>query len=332
MLVNKRDRAIVAGVVCLAATSPWPLLAENVLSRSTSVNSSIGVGSLLSYPFLVDKNEPIHIRVVNATTAKTRFRPQSWLYGPAGQVVAHRSRDKVMNFDCFSSSHSCRFKQSGIHRLVVADEDGAYTGNIRIEILYVNTPGAALKNHGGASGQESVLIQSALREYQDSFEGGRFHTKDAEQTDGLDYLGGQCIAWSRLLYDKTAAKSLSSLTFGAAANIPNVLEQNGFHVVKEATKPKVGSLIVWDDGGAGHVGVVSAIKQGPLEDGAGPQIIVSEANFAKVTAQSASNWGVSLEEAKREFITEEYGVFKERVFDTNELSRGRYTFSAYVYP
>lgn len=195
---------------------------------------------------------------------------------------------------------------------------GNSKGSWRMKAIQMLAP------HAG-SVSSRVTNQTVLQKYQNGFTNQVFHTPQNEATDGLNYLGGQCIAWAESLYDQTAKNPITSYSYGRAANIPNVLSKNGYTVIKDPKKPKIGALVVWDDGKAGHVGVVTAIKPGP-------QIVVSEANFGNVTSASAMKWGLTLAKAKQEYVTDEYGRFQERTFNVANLDRGSYKFSAYVYP
>ncbi len=143
----------VAGLFFLVSIFPFPLLAENGMGRSSSITGSVGVGELLTYTFSANKDEAIHISVVD-TDAKSHFTPQVWLYAPNGRVVIQRRESMVVTFDCHTTSTSCRIKQSGIYRLVVADYSRTHPGNIRIEFLNVTKPGPTLTNQNNAGMQE----------------------------------------------------------------------------------------------------------------------------------------------------------------------------------
>ena len=368
MCISKnRCAAITAGLIGLIGALSWPAMGANGIGHSSSVSASINGGELLTYGFTANKDEAVHISVVNLET-KSGFEPRAWLYGPDGRVIAKGSHKRVVAFDCHSKSYPCRLQLTGPYRLVVTDKRRVNPGQVRIEFLNVTKPGAALTGGAGNASEAGVVgeqaesgkdaseldnttndstdvqRQTVLQQYQAQYPSGVFFTPQDEANDGLPYLGGQCIAWAERLYDAAATMPVSDYSYGVAANIPDVLQAEGYTVVTNPEAPKVGALIVWEEpdkygsgkDGAGHVGVVTAIKQGPLQKGGSYEIVVSEANFpdsgSSITEELAAKWGLSVEEARKEIVTTSYGIFQERVFDTGALGRGIYQFKAYVYP
>lgn len=141
------------------------------------------------------------------------------------------------------------------------------------------------------------------------------------------WLEGQCIAWARILFEPISNRSMSDLSFGSARHIPDLLGSRGFTVETDSSQPRVGAMAIWDDGIAGHVAIVTSVVRG-----SSVQITVSEANYGRVTAEAARRWGLSFEEAKREFVTENYGSFTTQRLSVDDLDRGDYRFVGYVYP
>lgn len=166
-----------------------------------------------------------------------------------------------------------------------------------------------------------------LSDYIDSFSSTQF----LSAADPPAWLNGQCVAWARRLYGRVANTSLDGINFGLARNIPSVLAARGFEVVTDQGSPRVGSLIVWDDGGAGHVGVVVAVDR-DSKSGNPKRVRISEANFGRITRSGARRWGLTEVQARREFVTDKYGEFDEVWIDLAKPSRGIYEFLAYVYP
>ena len=81
-------------------------------------------------------------------------------------------------------------------------------------------------------------------------------------------------------------------------------------------------MIVWDNGGDGHVGIVS--------DLANDKLTVIESNWGNTTDQSRKKWKAEDDNS----VTENYGRYTEVEFNlsSGNLNRGAYEFKAYVYP
>jgi len=166
-----------------------------------------------------------------------------------------------------------------------------------------------------------------LREYLTRFPNRQF----LGEGDPPGWFNGQCIAWARKLYAAVSRRSIEGVAFGTARNIPATLRARGFEVVSDSLRPCVGAMVVWDEGAAGHVGIVTRMTR-DRKTGAVTEIIVSEANFGRVTATGAKKWGLTEAEAKTEFVTEKYGIFDETRFAVSNLDRGLFKFVAFVYP
>jgi surface antigen len=171
----------------------------------------------------------------------------------------------------------------------------------------------------------------------------RFHGKFASRRFLLDpdppsWLQGQCVAWAKLAYAEVADRPFS-ISVGVARNIPERAVGSGYHLETDPRKARVGALAVWDDGGAGHVAIVTAIKRNDT-DGLADRITISEANWGRATPAAAREWGTDMETARREYITSRYGRFDYASFSTSELDRpppgGReprnYKFARYILP
>jgi hypothetical protein len=171
------------------------------------------------------------------------------------------------------------------------------------------------------------MNRATLREYMTRFPSRQF----LGEGDPPGWFNGQCIAWARKLYAAVSKRSIESIAFGTARQIPATLKARGFQVVTDPLLPRVGAMVVWDEGAAGHVGVVTRVSR-DRNTGAVTEIIVSEANFGRVTAAGAKKWGLTETEARAEFVTERYGVFDETRFAVSSLDRGLFKFVAYVYP
>lgn len=192
--------------------------------------------------------------------------------------------------------------------------------------------GAGLTHRGamiGAIERKTVegINTAVLREYLTRFPNRQF----LGEGDPPGWFNGQCIAWARKLYAAVSQRSLEGVAFGTARNIPATLKSRGFEVVSDSLRPRVGAMVIWDEGAAGHVGVVARMTR-DRQTGAVTEIIVSEANFGRVTATGAKKWGLTEAEAKAEFVTEKYGIFDETRFAVSNLDRGLFRFVAYVYP
>lgn len=171
------------------------------------------------------------------------------------------------------------------------------------------------------------MNQATLREYMKRFPSRQF----LGEGDPPGWLNGQCIAWARKLYAAVSSRPIEGIVFGTARNIPATLRGHGFEVVADATRPRIGAMAVWDEGAAGHVGVVTNVVR-DAQSGAVIRITVSEANFGRVTAAGARKWGLTEAEAKAEFVTAKYGVFGDSAFAVTGLDRGLFRFAGYVYP
>lgn len=138
--------------------------------------------------------------------------------------------------------------------------------------------------------------------------------------DPPGWLLGQCVAWAKLAYAEVSERPLD-LAVGVARNIPERAGAAGFKIEINPKKARIGALVVWDDGGAGHVGIVSGLVRNP-DTGEAAKIEVSEANWGTATASGASRWGLSLDEARGEIVTDMYGHFSPSVqFSTDNLDR-----------
>lgn len=168
--------------------------------------------------------------------------------------------------------------------------------------------------------------ESTLSAYIQQFPEGRF----LAERDPPGWFGGQCVAWAKALFGLVASRSIDSLR-GNAGQLPGNLRAMGFEVSEDPAAPRVGAMVAWSDGGFGHVGVVTQVHLNPgsiqISD-----ITVSEANWGSITEEGAQRWGISLVEARREFVTEMYGTARSTRLPVNNLARGSYRFYAYVYP
>lgn len=171
------------------------------------------------------------------------------------------------------------------------------------------------------------MNQATLREYMTRFPSRRF----LGEGDPPGWFNGQCVAWARKLYAAVSQRSIENIAFGTARNIPATLRAKGFEVVTDPLRPRVGAVVVWDEGAAGHVGVVTKVTR-DRNTGAVTEIIVSEANFGRVTAAGAKKWGLTETVARSEFVTEKYGVFDETRLAVSSLDRGLFRFAGFVYP
>jgi len=171
------------------------------------------------------------------------------------------------------------------------------------------------------------INKATLRNYMTRFPSRRF----LGEGDPPGWFNGQCVAWARKLYAAVSQRSIENIAFGTARNIPATLKAKGFEVSTDPLRPRVGAMVVWDEGAAGHVGVVTKVTR-DRKTGAVTEIIVSEANFGRVTAASAKKWGLTEAEARSEFVTEKYGIFDETRFAVSSLDRGLFKFAGFVYP
>lgn len=329
----------------------------NPAARFVKVQSYVATskkGSVNMHAFSATPTSTMHFKITSI--GDHIIEPKVWLYSPTGRLLLESRQDRSTNFICGQNNH-CRLPETGRYSVVVThygDKDGQY----RLSVVSIPTASQAPQTlsesneniqpsygpQDPSNDKSEIMRQETMHAYQAHYPDGVFFRPQDEASDGLPHLGGQCIAWAKRLYDAAATKPISSYSFGVASNIPNVLKEKGYTVVTNPKAPKVGALIVWEDpdrygpgkGGAGHVGVVTGIKQGPLKDGGSYQILISEANFpdsgSRITEDQAAVWGLSAESARKEFVTTSYGMFQERVFDTNSLNRGAYKFKAYVYP
>lgn len=323
----------------------------NATSNFADIQSEVATarkGSVNMHAFSATPSSTMHFKITSI--GKLLTVPKVWLYSPTGRILFESNQDRSTHFICRPNDR-CRFTESGRHTLVVThygEEDGQYKLSVVnipavSEVAQAPTgPNTNTQNsyepQGSGNSQTGVVHKNALQAYQARYPNGVFFTPKDEDAVKPQYLGGQCIAWAERLYDAGASKPISGYSYGKAANIPDVLQDKGYNIVKNPKAPKVGALIVWEGGkdGAGHVGVVTGIKQGPLKEGGSYEILVSEANYSDtgsvMTKDLAATWGLTVEEAKKEFVTTSYGIFKERIFDTGSLTRGDYKFKAYVYP
>ena len=176
--------------------------------------------------------------------------------------------------------------------------------------------------------------EKILEKFHERYRSDRF----LADPDPPAWLNGQCIAWARLGFHQVSNRPLN-LQFGAAKNIPKLSEGAGFTVERDPVNAEVGALIVWNDGGAGHVGIVTRVKR-DKDSGKIDQIFVSEANWATASNLGISRWGITLERARAEYVTDSYGRFKIRSFNTKDLDRPSpgqrelktYKFIGYVLP
>ena len=168
---------------------------------------------------------------------------------------------------------------------------------------------------------------AALREYMARFPSRRF----LGEGDPPAWLDGQCIAWARTLYTQISGRSVDGIAFGSARNIPAELGERGFEVVADPRQARVGAMVVWDEGAAGHVAVVTSVTRDG-GTGAATGITVSEANFGRVTAAGVRKWGLTESDARAAFATDKYGMFDEPQVAVSKLYRGLFKFVGYVYP
>jgi surface antigen len=176
--------------------------------------------------------------------------------------------------------------------------------------------------------------EQALADYQKSFSSRRFLV----DPDPPNWLRGQCVEWTKLNFEKISDQNVR-VPFVAARNIPERAEALGFSVEKDPKRARVGSMIVWDDGGAGHVGIVVSLSRDP-RTGETTKIEVSESNWGQASAAGARRWGLDLQTAKDEFVTDQYGHFSKSRFSTLDLDRAppglkspkSFKFAGYVHP
>ena len=241
------------------------------------------------------------VTLVPAEAAYSTFR--QWAFRGNGHVVQFRT-DAIGDYEV---------------RLFHDWPRGGYTvvQRQRVQVLArTTTPGETV---------QPTPTADAMRRYQEQYSEGRF----LDEGDPPRWLAGQCVDWAVRLFNIASATPVSG-PFGVAARIPEVATRQGFTTVTDPRRPSIGAMIVWNDGGAGHVGVVTGIELAAT--GLVVGITVSESNFGPITEAGANAWGIEFAVARREYITEEYGRFRERSFAIDDLDRGRYRFSGYVYP
>ena len=169
-------------------------------------------------------------------------------------------------------------------------------------------------------------IELALPTYIAQFPNGRF----LNAPDPPGWFSGQCVAWAKTLFGLVASRSIESLR-GNAEELPSKLKTLGFQVSEDPATPRVGAMIAWSDRDYGHVGVVTQIHRNPANNEIA-EITVSEANWGPITEEGARRWAINLEVARREYVTEMYGVAQQIRLPVSNLNRGNYKFMAYVYP
>ncbi|MCG8424788.1 MAG: hypothetical protein MJE77_43415, partial [Proteobacteria bacterium] len=109
-----------------------------VADASSLVNGGVYEGAISlpgqrdSHTFTASAGESIIIQV--ADTDGSSFRPQVWLYGPAGNYITG-------NHDSNVARISRTVQDSGTHTVVVSDYHDHYTGNYNI--YFAHLPGAS---------------------------------------------------------------------------------------------------------------------------------------------------------------------------------------------
>ena len=204
-----------------------------------------------------------------------------------------------------------------------------FAGTVALALAQRNParlPARAAVADTAASGSTST--ENTLNAYIQRFPEGQFLRPSERDPPG--WFGGQCVAWARALFGLVASRSIDSLS-GNAGQLPGNLRDMGFEVSENPAAPRVGAIVAWSDGGFGHVGVVTEVHRSPVSTQI-TEITVSEANWGAITEEGARRWGLSLAEARREFVTESYGTARSIRLPVNNLTRGSYRFSAYVYP
>ncbi|KCZ90026.1 CHAP domain-containing protein [Hyphomonas johnsonii] len=152
------------------------------------------------------------------------------------------------------------------------------------------------------------------------------------------WLKGQCVGWAKLAFAEVSRVPLN-IPVGTARNIPAKAASAGLTIETDPKKARVGALIVWDNGGAGHVGIVTNIRRNSTTADV-ERIVVAESNWGIATEAGSKRWGIDLETAKRELVTDSYGQFSTSSFYTNSLDRPApstktplsYKFAGYVLP
>lgn len=235
---------------------------------------------------------------------------------------------------------SFRLEQAFVQPVILSEHSNA----VRIGDLYFDVPlGTPQQGWSGrmreawalrkANDHEMQAYESCrwdtfdtLRAYIAQFPGGRF----LAQGDPPGWFGGQCVAWAKALFGLVASRPIDSLR-GYAGELPGNLRALGFDVSEDPAAPRIGAMVAWSDGRFGHVGVVTQVHRSPVSNQI-TEITVSEANWGAITEEGARRWELSLAEARREFVTESYGTARSTRLQVNNLTRGSYRFSAYVYP
>ena len=173
-----------------------------------------------------------------------------------------------------------------------------------------------------------------LQEFMERYRNRRY----LNDPDPPGWLNGQCIAFARLARQQVTGASLA-LQFGQASNIVRMSATAGLVTETDPAKARVGALVVWDDGGAGHVGVVVGIRRNG-KTGLADRITVGESNWGVATNSVTTTWGISIEEARRELVSDRYGYFDTFTLPTASLDRApprakeplSYRFVGYVLP
>lgn len=204
-----------------------------------------------------------------------------------------------------------------------------FAGTVALALAQRNParlPARAAVADTAASGATST--ENTLNAYIQRFPEGQFLRPSERDPPG--WFGGQCVAWAKALFGLVASRSIDSLS-GNAGQLPGNLRDMGFEVSEDPAAPRVGAMVAWSDGGFGHVGVVTQVHRSPVSNQI-TEITASEANWGAITEEGARRWGLSLEDAAREYVTEMYGTARSIRLPVNNLTRGSYRFSAYVYP
>ncbi len=128
-----------------------------------------------------------------------------------------------------------------------------------------------------------------LQEFMERYRNRRY----LNDPDPPGWLNGQCIAFARLARQQVTGASLA-LQFGQASNIVRMSATAGLVTETDPAKARVGALVVWDDGGAGHVGVVVGIRRNG-KTGLADRITVGESNWGVATNSVTTTWGISIE-------------------------------------
>ncbi|MCG5499136.1 esterase/lipase family protein, partial [Ectothiorhodospira variabilis] len=127
----------------------------NSLINDGVIRGQLGVGDMDSFELDLNAGEAAHIRVARTSGD---LQPEVWLYNPDGTLARTDWGSTDAEFNCYSTSRSCKLEQTGTYRLVVASWGSSRSGSYVIHYAGVpqSNQSVPLVSNGVVSGELTV--------------------------------------------------------------------------------------------------------------------------------------------------------------------------------